>query len=185
MTAQINDTFSYRGEAHELVGIKGEGLFDPAKLGIRCTMMHTACWRGYIAAYAVEEEELRLASLEIQLADASDVQPILGASPTRVTEYGRATYERIGVRLPFTGGILLAQDFIRELYVHMGFHPAWKYRVVHELTFEEGRLLRAADRSQSVADIRARLAARPLGPDGTDPEELRRWIELTFDRTYL
>ena len=45
----------------------------------------------------------------------------------------------------------LADGFIQNLYVHMGFHPAWKYREVHELLFEDGRLLHAQDRSAAMA----------------------------------
>lgn len=87
--------------------------------------------------------------------------------------------------MPFTGGLLLAQDFIRELYVHMGFHPPWKYRVVHELSFTDGRLTAERDRSAAMEEIRQRLVARPLGPDGTDQAELHRWIEQCFDRSYV
>ena len=35
-----------------------------------------------------------------------------------------AVYERIGHEIGYTGGLLLADGFIQELYVHMGFHPA-------------------------------------------------------------
>jgi hypothetical protein len=187
MTAQINDRFRYFGEPFELVGIKGQGLFDPAEHGIRCTMMHTACWRGFIAGYAVEEGELRLVELEMQLDElgpGSEPPKVYRVAPRGVSEHGRADYT-LQARVPFSGGLLLAQDFVQELYVHMGFHPAWKYRRVHELSFEDGKLVREADRSKAMAGIRARIAARPLGPGGTDEDELKKWIEQCFDRSYV
>jgi len=195
MTAQVQDEVTYAGEEHALVGIKGSGLFDPREAGIRCEMMSTACWRGYVAHYAVEDGELRLASLRMQLfgwgnkrepahPGKQEAVPVLGVPPTEVT-YGHARYERIGVRVPFTGGLLVGRDFVRELYVHMGFHPAWKYRVVHELAFEDGRLVKEADRTEAMAEIRARLAARPREPGTRDDKEILRWIEQCFDRSYL
>lgn len=42
--------------------------------------------------------------------------------------------------VPLSGGLLLGEGFIQELYVHMGFHPAWKYLHVIELIFEGGQL---------------------------------------------
>lgn len=186
MTAQINDTFEYRGEQHDLVGIKGKGLYQPEQDGITCFMMHTACWRGWIAHYAVKDGELRLASIELQLApDSKQPVTVLGVAPTKATERGHLDFDVVDKRVAFTGSLLLAKDFIRELYVHMGFHPPWKYRVVHELTFEDGRLVREGDRSAGMADIRARLAARPLGPGGTTEQEVMQWIEQCFDRSYV
>jgi hypothetical protein len=196
MTAQVQDGVTYQDEEHSLVGIKGAGLFDPREAGIRCEMMNTACWRGYVAHYAVEDGELRLASLQMQLfgwgskreppqPGKQDVVPVLGVLPTEVTEYGYASFGRIGVRVPFTGGLLVGRDFVRELYVHMGFHPAWKYRVVHELAFEDGRLVKEADRTASMAEIRARLAAQPREPGTRDDGEILRWIEQCFDRSYI
>ncbi len=32
-----------------------------------------------------------------------------------------------GCLVPFTGALLLGERFITSTYVHMGFHPAWKF----------------------------------------------------------
>ncbi len=54
-------------------------------------------------------------------------------------------YDNLNLPLPFSGGFLIARDFIRELYVHMGFHPAWKFREVWELLFDNGILKESQD----------------------------------------
>ncbi len=38
--------------------------------------------------------------------------------------------------ISFTGGLPIAADFIQELYVHLGFHPAWKFREVHGIILD-------------------------------------------------
>jgi hypothetical protein len=92
-----------------------------------------------------------------------------------------------GLREPvrFSGGLLLGDDFLRDLYVHMGFHPAWKFREVHELVFEKGRVVRESDRSAEMAEFREALAGRPLGPSNpADLEEVERWIRRCFSLDY-
>jgi hypothetical protein len=55
------------------------------------------------------------------------------------------------VRVPFSGGLLLGQGFIRTTYVHMGFHPAWKFEKVAELLLEHGGVTSTLDRSAELA----------------------------------
>ena len=84
-------------------------------------------------------------------------------------------------------GLLIAADFIRDLYVHMGFHPAWKYEVVLELIFEHGRLTREFERSDEMAEIRSRfLTSRGRYDAETMPsrEEIEKFVERAFDRRY-
>ncbi len=84
--------------------------------------------------------------------------------------------------VPFTGGILLADGFIQELYTHMGFHPAWKYREVHELIFDKGILTEAHDRSAKMAEHRVQQAGGR--PQIKSPQEHLAWIADTFNLRY-
>jgi len=87
--------------------------------------------------------------------------------------------------VPFSGGLLLGHDFIQELYVHMGFHPAWKFRQVHEVLFENGQVVKAADRSAEMAEFRAMVANRPLEPTNVENRvEIERWVERCFSLDY-
>ena len=176
MTAQIPDTVWYQKRQYALAGISGCGLFDPREHDIRVGMISTACWRGYLCEYTVEDDQLFLTALELGAAKPPD--ELFGA---RVRLGGTAAYWPIRVRQPFTGGLLLGAGFIEELYVHMGYHPAWKYKTVLELTFDDGRLDAMHDRSQPMAQRRA--AQGSLTP--TDLRDLDAWIDITFDHSYF
>jgi hypothetical protein len=191
MTAQINDKVFHRKVGYSLAGISGSGLFEPETHGIKPVSISTACWRGYFVEYAVEEERLLLTKTTLGLAHADDTRaeagkgpPLFGVVPRKQLHWG---WEYEGLREPvdFTGGLLLADGFIRELYVHMGFHPAWKYREVRELIFEHGHLKEESDRTSRMAELRARLSAKPLQPDiRTQRGEIEKWIEQSFSRDY-
>jgi hypothetical protein len=209
MTAQISDTFRYRGQAHALAGINGSGLFDPVQHGIRPAAVSTACWRGYHCRYEVADGMLLLTEVYLGLgeedlatAERGEGPKLFGKVPKRCTvggirsEPGAGAVEidrdspEFGVDglreiVAFTGGLLLGDDFVEEMYVHMGFHPAYKFRIVHELIFAGGRLTAEHDRSAQMAEFREMLSSRPLEP-GADASrtELAEWIKQCFSLEY-
>src|SRR5580765_7756635 len=147
MTAQINDSVFHRKIDYALAGISGSGLFEPEAYGIKPVSMSTACWRGHYVTYAVEEGRLVLREVTVGLSKADEMHAkvgrgpaLFGVLPRREGQRGAWNYSSLHEPVAFTGGLLLAEGFIRELYVHMGFHPAWKFQKVRELLFEEGRL---------------------------------------------
>ena len=184
MTAQISDSVKFEGRTYTLAGVNGTGLFEPEALGLHAVPMHTACWRGFYCTYAVRDRQLELEELRIHL-EPPERTIILGAAPKKASDHGDAEYEDMRAPIAFTGGLLIGDGFIREMYVHMGFHPAYKYRVVHELIFERGRLASATDQSALMAKIRESLQGKPLQPGaGVSDEELEKWIEGTFSLKY-
>jgi hypothetical protein len=67
----------------------------------------------------------------------------------------------------------------------MGFHPAWKFERVTELTFAAGRLVKSEDQSARYAAQRAQLSHEPLKPEaGSAFGRIQRWIRSTFDQSY-
>ena len=171
MTAQISDSVLYRKKPRTIAGINGSGLFDPAEHGVRRLMISTACWRGYHCAYEVADESLFLIEVHLGLdetdaaaaARGEGTRTVRGDVPRRYTEHGycqdvhtgqvttsweSSDYKVDGIRepIPFTGGLFHGDRFIRGMYVHMGFHPAYKFRDVHELVFDAGRLIGEHDR---------------------------------------
>jgi hypothetical protein len=209
MTAQISDVVVYRGKPHRIAGINGSGLFDPTEQGVRPVMISTACWRGYHCTYEVADRSLLLTELNVglgeedrALAERGEGPKLFGRIPRRYTVRGYSEdlgtgevqtswespdfrYDGLREAVPFTGGLLLADDFIDELYVHMGFHPAWKFREVHELLFERGQVVKEADRSAEMAEFRDMVRGRTLEP--TDPEDregIERWVEQCFSLKY-
>ena len=189
MTAQISDTVRYLSVDFRLAGISGDGLFEPVEHGLSPVAISTACWRGYYCTYLVQEDRLLLDTLHVRLqgqdaalAARGDGPLLFGARPGYDEYEGCVVYAALGAPIPFTGGLLLGRDFIHELYVHMGFHPAWKFRQVHELLFEQGRLLEAFDRSEAAAEVRRSLTPDDLRPG--DPSKIGEWIERTFSLRY-
>src|SRR5262245_43548610 len=180
MTAQTSDKVFYRDTAFSVAGVNGSGLFEPSEYGIRPAMISTACWRGYHCTYEVAGGSLLLAKVNLGLAEEDRAAAergegprLFGRVPRRYIIHGRrvvhdaagsgeeASWESDdfaveGLRepVPFTGGLLLGTGFIEDQYVHMGFHPAWKFREVHELVFDRGLVVKEADRSAELAEFR-------------------------------
>jgi hypothetical protein len=137
MTAQFSDTVRYADADWHLAGVNGGELFDPARHGVAVRPAGSACWRGFICSYAIADGELHLD--DVHLATQGAAPALLGRAPTagRQTLGFTASYRALAHVVDITGGLLLGRDFIRELYVHMGFHPAWKYRHVVEVTLDQ------------------------------------------------
>lgn len=186
MTAQIHDVFVYQGFDYAVVGIKGGVLFEPQAIGLNPTPASTACWRGYVCRYALQSECLVLDRLDLHLDDPASAPPINGRSPEVAAEpqMFNTSYQDIALRLEYSGGVLVGRDFIHKLYVHMGFHPAWKYKTVHELMFEEGKLVSQADISKEMAAHRASAEGPPQDPRKQPRKDILSWIRSTFDQDY-
>lgn len=94
-------------------------------------------------------------------------------------------YYDVGLPMPFSGGLLICDGFILELYTHMGFHPAWKYEEVKELLFRDGLLTQIRDRSDEMKNMRESLVnADEEKMDRKSLEDIACWIERSFDRRY-
>ena len=99
--------------------------------------------------------------------------------------YPGASYSSMDLPIPFTGGLLVCQGFIREHYVHMGFHPAWKFEHVEELLFDDGHLTSHEDVSEALAAVRAKLATQRERPaPGAGLAEITAWVRRCFRLDY-
>lgn len=196
MTAQIDDLFRHADKEYSVSGISEGELFDPGLLELKPCGTCTACWRGYQAIFAVSNRRLVLDTLHVNLFQEGEGYhrqegpPINGVTPAPAIEkydWFNNHYSSLEYHLEYSGGLLLADGFIRDLYVHMGFHPAWKYRSVLELIFENGVLQQEFDRSERMAEIRQRfLDAKDKSRESfyPDSDDIREFVERSFDRTY-
>jgi hypothetical protein len=111
-----------------------------------------------------------------------------GKSPTRPQDedsWFNNHYNTVNLELDYSGGILLASGFIDRYYVHMGYHPAWKYKTVHELIFENGRLVKHQDLTEAVAEIRKRVDDdESESSDMPGRKEIKEFVARSFDRSY-
>ena len=109
----------------------------------------------------------------------------LHKTPTDEDALFNNEYFEVRVPLDYSGGILIAKDFIDDLYVHMGFHPAWKYQTVAELIFDKGRFVSVSDKSLEMKALRQTVSEGELDGPGVDrPEDCIAWIERCFERRY-
>lgn len=192
MTAQINDKVFHRKVGYSIAGISGSGLFEPQAHGIEPMSMSTACWRGYYVEYAIEDSQLVLSQVTLGLYKGDELRAKAGHGPALFDVLPRYDGQRWGwvygpfhVPVSFTGGLLLADEFISELYVHMGFHPAWKYRQVREVLFEHGRMIEDFDRSSQIEELRAQLSAQLLQPALHENKvRIAEWVQQCFSRDY-
>lgn len=186
MTAQVPEHVRINDTIYDLCGVRGEGLFDPAHHGIEPAAPHSACWRGYVCGYAILDGRLVLDDLELWSdpdrwrRNRQTLDHLFGECLALDDERPGVDARGLAFPVPFTGGLLLGADFIEELYVHMGFHPACKYRHVLELTFENGRLLSQSDRSIEMEEIRLREGRG----DGKRSKDVVAWINDCFRIDY-
>jgi hypothetical protein len=151
MTAQISDTFIFKGEEYSLIGMKGGDLASPEQFGMEPEMIHTACYRGFYASYELTEESLYLRELTLKEKNENYL-PIEGIEPAK-EEY-QATYHGLSLVVPFTGKIRLSKDFIEELYIHMGYQKPTAFKTVLDITLKGGRVVEIKDRSQEMKEKR-------------------------------
>ena len=184
MTAQAPDIVHHHNLEHVIAGIRGNGLLTPEAFGITPTMMSTGCYRGYVAEFSVIDEQLYLTALTVRSAD--DQYPeIDGVQPNKNGDYGNFRYEGLGVAVPFTGGLMIARDFIREMYVHMGFQKPTSYRTVIELLIHKGEVRDEIDYSEEMAQFRKQLPGESDGISGPlDENDTADWIDWTFSLDY-
>ncbi|RPJ21339.1 MAG: hypothetical protein EHM33_26420 [Chloroflexi bacterium] len=184
MTAQIPDVLLLQERTLSIVGVNGMGLFDPYAINLQPVSHITSCWRGYVCTYKTLYNKLLLDALQINLNHAglaiNDVWPVLSRESTFDNTYGD-----LNLPVDFTGGILAASDFIQQLYIHMGFHPAWKYKIVFELILSQGYVIETRDVSERMQEIRNEMIKSPLEPGvNATKGQIEEWVASTFKLDY-
>jgi len=200
MTAQFMDEVRYRHGFYAISAVEGGPLFDPDAHHLHPGPWGTACYRGFVCHYKIAEGRLHLDRLSIALPE--EPSPLLtsrGSVAARRSnlEGGIWEYEHIRITIEFTGRMLIGSRRAADLpYLNMGFAPAWCFEQVWELTFGQGSLKTAGDRSDELALVRRRILegdkALTGEPDYStqleDPVEyqsaLNRWIQDTFSLTF-
>jgi len=200
MTAQIPDTLLFEDQALSIVGVNGSGLFDPYVLNLQPVSRITSCWRGYVCEYKLLHNKLLLNKLQINLGMdewkdkthefTPEAGPLInGVKPVfsiERQELFNNTYAELNLPIDFTGGLLAAGNFVQELYVHMGFHPAWKYKTVLELILSHGYVIETRDVSKRMEEIRNEMVNSPLEPNvNATKEQTEEWIASTFKLNYF
>jgi len=194
MTAQVQDSLHYLGQQHVLAAFSEGEPFSPIDAGYQPVMASTACWRGYMCDYEVKDGLLYLRELwvnhqpgeepTVRRGQPPDLNGVKAARSDKsfVSDW---QFSDVGLPIAYTGGLVIGRDFLRELYVHMGFHPAWKYQHVHELVFEQGRLVEARDVGPEMARLRTHIQTDGSKPDSAaSRDQIQEWVAACFSRDY-
>lgn len=165
MSAQIQDTVEFEGTDYLLVNYRGEVPFAPDSLGLEVTGTSSICWRGFACSYRIEDNTLKLVTLEASVGryegpkfvklDLPVINGAQGQRPQGKDQVFNAKYEQLNLLLPYTGTLVLADKFDDSLGEHTGLEPAWMYRDVLELTFKEGTLVELNNLSDEMNLIRS------------------------------
>lgn len=181
MTAQIPDEFILNGENFSLVGLKGEGLFEPLDFGLTPHSASTACWRGYVMKYIFTKDQLILDEMRVNINEPlkiNDVEPEPGESMFKYH------YKNLNLKTEFSGRILLAKDFIQSMYVHMGFQRPMAYETVIEIHIIDGNITLLKDLSKEMAKRRKKNIGKGAHPQSDSEEDIKKWIDKTFSLDY-
>ena len=188
MTAQVSDTLIFEGTEFSIAAIEKKWPFKPQDHGFEPVGMCTACWRGYYCVYNVNQgglvlERLNLGCGENKPPNWKGIQPRRG----EFFKYNNM-WEYINVSLPigYSGGIIIGYDFIRDFYVHMGFHRPHCYRLVKELIFDDGRLVKNIDHSEKMGQTRQMIKSdsKSSSEDTRTRKEIEQFVEDAFSMSY-
>jgi len=157
-TGQVSDRLIYKGKEYRIMP-----FLDIEELGLHPGEYSTACYRGYVATFELDGNNLVLKDLITNNWGVGGGRPsksapkINGVTPKMIDPIknkGDLEYKNINLPIKYTGAVNLKDGFIQERYVHDGFQSPISYKTVIELTFENGILKSEKDRSQEMATIR-------------------------------
>ena len=159
MTIQISDTVQYEGTMYSLLTQRGN-FFDPAEYGLfpECAIPYAQ--RGWFCHCVIRDDQLFLENLNIHTQ--GDVYPLLnGRKAETSTEHcldeHHRHYRNTALPVSFTGRMILARDPDYSYFRPGTNLDPWGYRTVLELTFAEGVLTGAEDRSGAAAAVRTAI----------------------------
>jgi len=152
VTVQEPDYVYYKRRKYELVSVDSDGLFNPTEHGFDLFAPHTACWRGYIATYAIKNQELLLRNLDCWSNPESTASLVGGHLPVESTPWGELNFKQLEHQIPYTGYLILGGG---EILGQFDYFADWTiYELVHECQFQQGRLVKTRDLSAEAAQRR-------------------------------
>lgn len=181
MTGQIPDEFILNGENFSLVGMKGNGLFEPLDFGITPHSASTACWRGHVMKYHFTKDQLILDEMRVNVNDPPKIN---GIKPQQGESLFKYHYRNLNLKSKFTGTVLLAKDFIQSMYVHMGFQSPMAFKTVVEIQIERGNIISLEDLSKEMEEQRNKDPYKGDQPQTNSQKDIEKWVKDKFNLDY-
>lgn len=138
---QIPDSFIWKNKDYKFICADNiYELFDPAKFGFEPEAFITACWKGFVIYFIVNEnDELILNRLYIN--DKNDNYPPINGVESYECKYGFHIYEHINLPLNnYSGTIIIANDLKNE-FIGRAFIGPHSYNKTYELEIRNGKVI--------------------------------------------
>lgn len=144
MTAQFSDWLHYQGQKHELCSNPLESYFDDEHPRPDFKASSTACWRGYVATWEIENDTLYLVSgggiiaiPPLVVKGSDNVLYTIEAKEVGLKDLFPLAGDRVKATW-FTGVLRIPQGELLE-YVHAGYGSTFEEDLL--LTIEAGNLV--------------------------------------------
>ena len=177
-TLQIPATATFDGAEYTIIDVVGK-LPSPTDFDIDAVSEATGLSghvAGYVLEFLIDAERTFLNGMYV-LSLSGEYPPINGVradvkcfGANGVTSCNPGEYSNLKLRLEFDGRLRIAKDFIKSCYDHLDAEPQM-FRVVKDLTFENGQLVNVLDRSDEASAIQRQFK---------DPSECRKGLSFTM-----
>lgn len=173
MTRQIKDYILFKDNNMEISAIESESsLFEITGYGISPNGTSSACWRGHMEQYYIDEcDNLILKDLIVNYPAHEipiELHGIKGLplkrdhrkrDPNSLMKSvgliaGNTLYENLNIPVCFSGKLIGCDDYIYSGYDNMGFSEPYKYKIVMEFVFEKGICIKINDLSDIAEEKR-------------------------------
>ncbi len=147
MTMQVPDSFIWKKKEYKFVGADDiYQLFDPAKFGFDPEEVDTACWKGFVIYFIVNEnDELILDRLDIH--DRNNNYPSINGIEGYEDGYGYRIYKNINLPLYSYSGKIIIADNLQKRFIGRAFIGPHFYNKVYELEIKNGKVIGYKDTS--------------------------------------
>ena len=138
MSHQMTDPFYWEQEAWVFLGAEDVyALFDPERYGLQPTAPCTACWKGFIVQFSIQEGQLFLDRVAAHCENGV-YPPINGVTP--VADGMFHEYRDIRLPLAYSGTIVVGRH-LDPMYSYSAFTGPYAYETTYELTIRDGKLV--------------------------------------------
>lgn len=147
MTMQVPDPFIWEKKKYTFIGADNVyELFDPGKFGFDPEEISTACWKGFVVYFIVNEKnELILNRLDIR--DRNDNYPPVNGVEGCEEKFGYYSYKNINLPLNhYSGTIIIAND-VKDRFIGSAFLGPYSYNETYELEIKNGKVVKYKDTS--------------------------------------
>lgn len=200
MSSFVHERIEFEGEEYAIAAQSGGKLFNPFDWGF--VTLPIAQSFGCHCYYLLEKGQLVMDSADIfdrrgkypdingvsgELEEPHDIACYEGNLNWSVEHDFQDTryriYENIGLNIPYTGKILAGQGLCKELFEELGYQKPYAFGKLIELYFDDGKLVKAIDRSRAARSVREKILQEEfLGTDPEMPQDeyVRRCFSLEY-----